>query len=91
MALSMVFSHPLLLGHNRLKGFLAGEVDSRTIETSSGCREGQHASNYGGAITRKVPWHEGTEGKLRIGWTVQLRWAGGLRAASHLEEVSKEM
>lgn len=76
MGLSMVFSLTLFLGHNRLKDFLAGEVDWRPIETSSGYGEGQHASNYRGSIIGKVPWHKGTEGKLRIGWAAQLVWVG---------------
>lgn len=54
MHLFMVFSHILFLGHNRLKDFLAGEVNSRTIETSS-YGGGQHASKYRGSITGKAP------------------------------------
>lgn len=87
----MVFSHILFLGHNRLKDFLAGEVNSRAIETSSSYGGGQHASNYRGSITGKAPWHKGTEGKLRLDWAAQFMWAGEVRAASHLEEVEKEV
>lgn len=87
----MVFSHILFLGHNKLKDFPAGEVNSRTTETSSSYGGGQHAFNYRGSITGKAPWHKGMEGKLRLDWAAQFRWAGEVKAASHLEEGEKEV
>lgn len=65
---------PLLLRHdiNKLKDFLAEEEDSRITETSWSYREGQRSSNSRGFITEKLPWHKGTEGKLRMLWS----WVG---------------
>lgn len=68
MGLFMVFSHPLLLEHNRLENLLAGEMNSRTTERSSSYRDGQRAFTDRGSISGKVPWHKGAEQKLRIGW-----------------------
>lgn len=70
----MVLSHPLLLRHdiNKLKDFLAEEEDLRITETSWNYREGQRSSNSRGFTTEKLPWHTGTEGKLRMLWS----WVG---------------